>query len=307
MNYTREDFAGLFGLAVEKFPEACRRFVDTLDFEYEIPEAKVRDEIVLRVLKHIDSDQPTRVGPHRHDIWERCWSENLESFVSGGHDFEKLVPKFIKPGQPMRLNRNYVFPRNPQFELDFFQVCRAFLFDRYFADAKSVYEFGCGSGFNLVALSQQFPQIRLYGLDWSKSSYEMVDMLAKSHGLKIKGMPFNFFEPDCGLNLDAGSGVLTMCALEQVGPRHESFVDFLLEKKPKICVNMEPLLDLYDENDLVDYLAMRYHRKRGYLEGYLSRLKDLESRGNVEILEIRRFFFGSLFHECYSYVAWRPR
>lgn len=306
MNYARDDFARLFGLSAAQLPEACRRLADTLDFAYEPPDAATRDGIVLGVLKHVDSDQPTKVGEHRAGIWESCWSENLQSFVSGGHDLERLVPKFIKPGQPVRLNQDYVFPRNPRFELDFFQVCRAFLFDKFFADAKSVYEFGCGSGFNLVALARQFPDIRLYGLDWSKSSCEMVDMLSKSHGLRIRGLPFNFFEPDQGLQLNSQSGVLTMCALEQVGPRHGPFVDYLLQKKPGICVNMEPLIELYDENRLIDYLAARYHRKRGYLDGFLPRLKELQSQGKIEILEIRRFFFGSLYHEGYSYVAWRP-
>ena len=97
-----------------------------------------------------------------------------------------------------------------------------------------------------------------------------------------------------------------MCALEQVGPRHDRFVEFLLQKKPGICVNMEPLLELYDETNLVDYLAARYHRKRGYLEGFLTALRTLADKGHIEILDVRRFFFGSLYHEGYSYVAWRP-
>jgi SAM-dependent methyltransferase len=306
MNFTQEDFAALFGVSAAQLPDTCKRFADTLDFAYELPDPETRDGIVLRVLQHIDSDEPARVGKHRAGIWESCWAENLQSFVSGGHDLERLVPKFIRAGEPVRLNRDYVFPRNPQFELDFFQICRAFLFDKFFSKVRSAYEFGCGSGFNLVALSKQFPEIRLYGLDWSKSSYEMVDMLSKTHGLRIKGLPFDFFAPDRALKLDRESGVLTMCALEQVGPRHGAFLEFLLEQKPKICVNMEPMLDLYDESNLVDYLAARYHRKRGYLEGYLPRLRDLEAKGRVEILEIRRFLFGSLYHEGYSYVAWRP-
>ena len=115
----------------------------------------------------------------------------------------------------------------------------------------------------------------------------------------------------CLLALLLGLGVsvylaLRNSALEQVGPRHEPFVDFLLERKPSICVNMEPLVDLYDGKQLIDYLAIRYHRKRGYLEGFLPRLEELRSQGRIEILETRRFFFGSLFHEGYSYVAWRP-
>jgi len=300
------DFARLFGIADEQLPEICRRFASTLDYECLLPSREIRDKVMLGVVQHIDSDKPTRVGEQRAGIWESCWSENLESFVSGGHDLERLVPKFIKPGQPVRLNQDYVFPRNPSFELDFYKVCRAFLFDRYFASVKSAYEFGCGSGFNLVAMSQQFPNLNLYGLDWSKSSYEMVGMLAQSHGLKIKGLPFDFFNPDRTLDLDSESGVITMCALEQVGSRHEAFVDYLLAKKPKICVNMEPLVDLYDETKLVDYLAARYHRKRGYLDGFLPHLQDLATKGRIEILEIKRFYFGSLYHEGYSYVAWRP-
>jgi len=307
MNTTAADFARLFGITEAQLPEICRRFASTFDYECKEPPKDVRDDVILGVIKHIDSDKPTKVGAQRAGIWESCWSENLQNFVSGGHDLERLVPKFMKPGQPVRLNQNYVFPRNPNFELDFYQVCRAFLFDRYLAKSKSVYEFGCGSGFNLVALSQQFPNVNLYGLDWSKSSYEMVGMLAKSHGMKIKGLPFNFFEPDHSLDLDPDSGVLTMCALEQVGPRHEAFVEYLLAKKPGICVNMEPLVDLYDEaTNLPDYLAARYHRKRGYLDGFLPHLKDLAAKGRIEILEIRRFYFGSIYHEGYSYVAWRP-
>ncbi len=306
INTTPEDFARLFGVAEAELPPICRRFAMNFDYECVVPEKAVRDEVVLGVIQHIDSDKPTRVGAQRAGIWESCWSENLESFIEGGHDLERLVPKFIKPGQPVRLNQDYVFPRNPSFELDFYQVCRAFLFDRYFSSVKSAYEFGCGSGFNLVAMSKQFPDIHLYGLDWSKSSYEMVGMLAQSHGLKIQGLPFDFFNPDQSLDLDPDSGVLTMCALEQVGPRHEAFVDYLLAKKPRICVNMEPLVDLYDETKLADYLAARYHRKRGYHDGFQPHHKNQAARGRIEILDARRFYFGSLFHEGYSYVAWRP-
>ncbi len=307
MNYTTQDFARLFGQNAEQLPGVCKRLAESLEFEYATPPPSVRDEIVLNVLKHIDSDKPTKVGPQRADIWESCWSENLRNFVSGDYALDRLVPDFIKAGQPVRLNQSYVFPKSPSFELDFFQVCRAYLFHRYFAETKSAYEFGCGSGFNLVALSQQFPHLQLYGLDWSKSSYEMVNKLAHTHAIRVKGLSFNFFEPDRALALDRHSGVLTMCALEQVGPRHEQFVDYLLAQRPQVCVHMEPLVDLYDESNLVDYLAVRYHRKRGYLEGFLPRLKDLESKGDLEILDIRRFSFGSLYHEGYSYVAWRAR
>lgn len=306
MQPSTTDFARTLGVAPGVLPETCLRLIDKADFTYEEPSPQRRDEIVLGVIKHIDSEVPTQVGPQREDVWERCWAENLENFVASEFELEALVPKFIKPGQPVRLNQRYVLPRNPSFELAFFQVCRAFYYQKYLADVRSAYEFGCGTGFNLVALGTQMPNMKLYGLDWSQSACEMVNLTGKKHRLDIAGARFDFFNPDRGLKLDPHSAVMTLCALEQVGPRHGPFIEFLLEKRPKICINMEPIEDLYDEGNLADYLALRYHRKRGYLSGFLPRLKALETEGKIKILEVRRMFFGSLYHEGYSFVVWKP-
>ncbi len=306
MEFTATDFARLFGITESDLPAACKHFATAADFHYVVPQGPARDRIVLGVIKHLESGKPTKVGPERAGIWESCWAENLQKFTESGFDPERLVPNFIKPEQPIRLNRNYVMPRNPRFELDFLQVCRAYLFERFLKDAPSVYEFGCGSGFNLIALAKQIPGKKLCGLDWSKSSYEMVGMFREKLGLNITGRHFDFFKPDPALKLDQSAAVFTMCALEQVGPRHDKFVQYLLGQRPAICVNMEPLAELYDESDLVDYLALSFHRKRGYLDGLLTQLRQLETQEKIQILETRRFNFGSIYHEGYSYVAWRP-
>lgn len=306
MNLSSADFAALFGIAEAALPAACREFVDAADFQYELPQGAQRDRIILDVLRHLDSGKLTRVGQERATIWESCWSESMRKFSESGFDPERLVPDFIRPNQPIRLNRSYVIPRNPRFELDFLRVCRSWLFAKYLMDAPSVYEFGCGSGFNLIALANQIPGKKLYGLDWSKSSNDMVAMFRGKLGLDISARQFDFFAPDPQLKLDRNAGVLTMCALEQVGDRHDSFVQFLLEQRPAICVNMEPLAELYDPDNLVDYLALRFHRERGYLDGFLTLLRGFEAQKKIEILETRRLNFGSIYHEGYSYVAWRP-
>ncbi len=306
MQLTSRDFCSLLGIASGSLPDACQTIVNGSDFEYDIPDARIRDGIILSVLKHLESDKPTRVGQQRADIWESCWAENLRRFVGAAHNPDKLLPDFIRAGQPVRLKQEYVVPRTPRFEANFLQVCRAFLFDRFFRGVTSVYEFGCGSGFNLVALANQLPGKRLFGLDWSKSSNETVNLLKNDLGINITGRHFDFFAPDPSLKLESNSGILTMCALEQVGTRHEAFINFILHERPSICVHMEPLLDLYDEDNLIDYLAIRYHRKREYLTGFLSHLQNFANAGKIEIIDTRRMYFGSLYHEGYSFVAWRP-
>lgn len=299
-------FARVFGIAEAALPAACIQAIAAADLRYERPSGRARDDIILKVLSHIESGKPTAVGEHRAGIWEACWSDNLQRFVDAGLKPESLVPSFVTPGLAVRLDQDYALPASPRYEIAVLEVCRAYLFERFFREVEAVYEFGCGSGFNLVALSQQLPGKKLYGLDWSKSARETVDLIRTSLGIDVTGRHFDFFNPDRSLALGARAGVLTMCALEQVGPRYGAFVDYLLEKKPAVCVHMEPLVELYDQANLIDHLALLYHRRRGYLEGFLPALRELESRRRIEILDARRFYVGSLYHEGYSLVAWRP-
>ena len=95
-------------------------------------------------------------------------------------------------------------------------------------------------------------------------------------------------------------------ALEQLGKNHTKFVDYVLAKKPDLCVNVECIDEYYDEDCLFDYLALTYHRSRNYLDGFLPHLRELEKEKKIEIIATKRLGFGSLYHEMFSYVIWKP-
>ena len=57
---------------------------------------------------------------------------------------------------------------------------------------------------------------------------------------------------------------------------------------------------------MFDYLAAKFHSKRGYTMGYLPRLKQLELDGKIEILNVKRLNFGSLFFEGFTNIIWKP-
>ena len=299
-----EAFAQAFGENEQALPGEALDLVETTDFSYETLSQPEREQVVLGVLQKIEARTFQKVGEHRKGTWERGWQENLDAFADQG--LESLVPRFMRPSQIVRLNQQYVRVHNPKFELDFLSVLRFWLFRRYLAGADAVYEFGCGSGYNLVALAQLYPECELCGLDWAETAVELVNRLGETHHLRLKGRRFDFFRPDDLLEFGAGSVVLTMAALEQVGSRHGKFIDFLLRQRPHLVVNVEPLHELYDPAILADYLALRYHTERGYLQGYLTRLRELEAEKRIEILQTQRTRFGSLFHESYSIVVWRP-
>jgi hypothetical protein len=101
--------------------------------------------------------------------------------------------------------------------------------------------------------------------------------------------------------------VVTIGTIEQLAGDFEPFLQFLLRRSPALCIHVEPTVELYDEDNLVDYLAVKFHRKRGYTEGFLPRLQQLEDQGRIEIVKVKRLFFGSLLMEGYNLLIWRPR
>ena len=167
------------------------------------------------------------------------------------------------------------------------------------------YELGCGSCQNLFLLSELFPRKKLVGLDWTHASQEIARELS-NHGRQVRGLNFDMLDPRMDDSLPRGSAVLTVHALEQIGTKHEKLLSFLLNSNPSIVVHYEPIVEFYDKNNLLDYLALIYSEKRCHLTGYLTALRKLEREKKVEIIEARRSYLGGVFHESSTLIAWRP-
>lgn len=303
---TLKDFARSFGTDVGDIPAECRERIASIDFGYTMLEGKERDAVISEVLQKLESDTQIIGAQGRQDVWNSGWEENLRAFRQSGHNLGTLVPKFIRPNQAVRLNQNYVRPANPNFELDFLSVFRIWLFKKYFSRAHSVYEFGCGTGFNLVQLAQLYPDKKLYGLDFVDSSKELIDCIGKAYGWRMSGRVFDMTSPDDSLSLDPGAAVLTIGSIEQLASKFEPFLQFLLKNQPSICVHVEPTIELYDEKNYIDSLAIRFHAKRGYTRGFLPCLRELEAQGRIELLKAKRLYMGSLFMEGYTCIVWKP-
>ncbi len=308
LQVTSDDFALAFGVAAEDLPADCRSKILEHDFRFEPAPPEEHSRLVLETLKTLDGGELVKVGSHRKAVWERGWSENLREFVAADYNLESLLPKYYNNAHPyLRLRRQYIKPVDPSFEVNFYTVLRMWLFRRYLTDIQNVYELGAGTGLNLAMLAQLFPEKNLYGLDWASASKDILTALSKRYGWRITGYEFDLFHPDPDFELAQNSAVLTTTALEQLGHEHGPLLDYLLRQAPAVCINVEPIVELYQDEHLLDSLAMRYHRQRGYLENYLPTLRQLEQEGKIELLCVQRPYFGGFFNESYSIVVWKPR
>jgi hypothetical protein len=301
------DFAELFGTTTGDIPRSCATLVKEKDFRYRDLAGAERDAAILSVLRRIGSKELTVAGDSgARNRWEKGWGENLSQLEGGKGSLASLTPKYIRPNPTLRLNQNYIKSFDPEFELNWYRIFSEWLFLEYLSDVDVIYEFGCGSGINVATLARLFPKKKIVGLDWAKSSKRIIENLADEYGWNAEGHVFDFFHPDKRLRLARNSAVLTVGALEQTGTRYGPFIRYLRESSPSICVNVEPICEWYDPENLIDQLAIMFHKRRGYWQNFPSLLQELQSREKVKILKSKRSFFGSEFIEGYSQTIWRP-
>ena len=295
----------LFGTETSRLEKAAGKLISSLDLGYRDLVGAERDKLILTALTRIHSAATTNAGEHRLGDWEIGWQQNLDDYIESGFDPKKLVPKYVKPNVPVKLNREYVLPNEPNFVYWYTQIFRAWLFREFFSDYKAVHEFGCGTGHNLVHMAELYPDKELHGYDWARSSQEIIRIIVEKTGINITGGRFDFFEPDHNITVSSDHAVLTFGALEQIGNKHEKYIKFLLEKRPGLCVDVIGIHEFYDETNLVDYLSLLYHKRRNYLDGYMTRLRELEASGEIKILKTHHHLFGNPSDDPYSYIAWK--
>lgn len=301
------DFSLSFGTTKQDIHEKCGDLIKKygLSFMY-IENQKTRDALITKILKRIEADTQCIATPERKEVWQNGWQENLDAFIESNYNLNTLTPKFFRSNQPVRFRQQYVLPHKQEFELKFFCIFRQWLFKTYLSDVSKIYEFGCGTGFNLVALAKLFPSIYLWGSDFVQSSCDLVDKIAKAYQINLKGYLFDMIKPNIQFIIRENSAVFTIGAIEQLGGKFYDFIDYLIQNKPKIVIHCEPVLELYDTTILEDYLAYMFQKKRGYTIGLLPHLKKLENQGRIRIEKIQRLYFGSLFMEGYNLMVWRP-
>jgi len=304
---TLSDFCGLFGAEPESFTEEQVKTITTKDCFRVSELGQVETErVIIDVLKKINSPELTVAGDGgSNSRWERGWAENLADF-DPSKGFETLRPKYVRSSQPVRLYQRFVMPENPDFEYEWYKIFLEYLARQYMGESDTVYEFGCGSGFNVAFLSQLFRnEKKVWGLDWAKSSVKIIDKMTEA-GYNVEGRLFNFFEPDESFKLEEGAVVLTVGALEQTGSRYVSFLNYLLGQPINLCINIEPIVEWYDQNRLVDYLAVLFHERRKYMSGFPEALGGLANKGEISLVKQKRSYLGSLYIEGYSQNIWKP-
>jgi len=283
--------------------ENVKKKLKDFDLSYRELTQEERENYLLHVINVLINDI-TVSGKHRLNEWEVGWGENFENFRTDSK-VDNLIPKYHGKNRIVRFNGDVVMPLVDNFDYKIHISFVDSILHHYLKDIKNVFEFGCGPGYHLLRLSQYDNNLNLYGSDWTTASQKIIQEINSSFNTNIVPFNFDFFNPDYNVVIPENSAVYTVAALEQIGKNFETFVNFLIEKKPKICIHLEPIDELLDDNKLIDSLSIKYFRKRNYLNGFLPYLEKLESEGKIEIIKKQRIYSGSYFIEGHSLIVWK--
>jgi len=280
---------------IKKFQDSNLDYQDLTEEEYNSCLSKV--EISLK-------DSIEQAGKDRISKWEIGWTENASEFISN-KTVSNLVPKYFGKIPIIRWNQKWIKPVSTSMEYNFFGLLLDWVFEKYINKVDSVYEFGCGTGHNLLRIRDQFPNVNLYGLDWTTASQNVIDLIVKeTKDSNLFSKKFDYFNPDKNYKLNKNSMVLTVASLEQTGGNFKSFVDYLVSERPNMVVHIEPIHEVLDESNILDNLSIKYFKKRNYLDGLVNYIRDLESKGIVKIHNLQRTYVGSFYIEGYSLLVW---
>jgi len=263
------------------------------------------DDAIFDIEKTLESDLVVS-GIHRQNSWEAGWGQNLHEYA-GSNDLEAIKPKYFGKFPLIRWRQRFIKPESKGMESELLSLLIQSIVEKYSTDLDHLYEFGCGTGNNLVNIRNFNKDIELYGLDWVESSQKIIELIAKqTEDLKLHSANFDYFNPNYDFKIKDKSIVITVASLEQTGQNFTEYISYLQNQKPRIVIHIEPMWEPLDPENTLDALSIRYFQKRKYLDGLLVHLKEMQNEGKIEIKECFRSYLGSYFVDGYSVVVWKP-
>ena len=284
------------GDRIDDVPAGFTDAVASRDLTYRSATVGEVEAWATMVLERMHRPQARRSPTENQEAFERGWRENLDAALKEGVSADSLRPRYFRETPFLRYRHGLIVSENKHLEHDLFTLVRRLIFTRYLADCPAIREHGCGSCGNLLLLSEMFTVIQLHGFDWADSSVEIAALIANQRSVSLTAERFNMRRPAKGRDFGSQAGFVTVHELEQLGQDFNAIPHHFLECKPERVVHLEPVVELYDERNIYDYLAIEYSSRRGYLSGYLAALREMAVHGRIEKNAAERPYIGGVIH-----------
>lgn len=305
MKLLPQDFDGSVFPSVNDY---VRGKIKGYGLEHRATTTEEHDKAVLDMIHAVYNDDLSVAGPARHPIWEQGWAENLAKFDPAKAGLEIAKPHYHAKYPIVRWKGDLYVPLSDGYEYNMLALIGDWVFDRWLREFTWIGEFGCGTGHNMFRMREVCPEACLIGFDWAESAVKFINLQAQAGAYGDPALThaerFDYFNPNPNLYVPSkGAAFVTVASLEQTGSKWNKWMKWALDAKPGICIHIEPIEEVLNPEILLDSLSLAYFRRRGYLSGFLTRLRQLEASGKIKIHEVVRTGVGSKFIEGYTVIV----
>ncbi|WP_037353036.1 class I SAM-dependent methyltransferase [Selenomonas sp. FC4001] len=176
---------------------------------------------------------------------------------------------------------------------------------KYWVEDSPLIELGAGYGSMLLKLAKHFNPCGVYGLEYTDNGVWALSEFAKRCNIDIHMGKCDFFELSKEIQLPANGVIFTSYSLMYVPELSSGFLDYILEMKPRVCINIEPCYEYYSTSSLHGALCKKYVEVNDYNRNLVEILNSGEKDGRIEILEVEKNSFGENALSPASFIAWK--
>jgi hypothetical protein len=295
---SKKDFSKLFN---QKLSKTFVKEINKANLYYKKISKEKKVKLINKIVNIVNTDF-LKAGQKYKKKWEMGWGENLKAAKS---KFSKksFIPGYSDKFKYARVGSELVQTCSKNFDHKILHLILLFCYLKFFKKFNNIIDFGCGTGHAILYLNKFNMNKKFIGLDWAQSSQDILKIINKKFP-NISGLNFNFFKPKLKLKLNNWAA-FTTASMEQIGKRYKKFYFFLKKNKPGVIVNIEPIPEMLNKNDLLESLSIQYMKKRNYLNSYLNFLLNEEKKKKIKILFKRKSYFGSFLIYGYSIIVWK--
>ena len=146
---------------------------------------------------------------------------------------------------------------------------------RRFPQARSITEFGCGVGRNLLFMKRERPDLDCFGYELCQPGVEVAQAAAQKFGVEVKYAQLDYVKDAADKYVFPETDIaFTMFSLEQLPRNSETAVRNILERVRLGSIHMEPVPENYPRS-LRGLLGRIEHRKVDYLSDFDSVVRSL--------------------------------
>ena len=297
------DFEKFFKLKKNEILNLSPQF-DSLN--YDVVKGEKKNRLINDIIKIIFITKKFRVvNKNSVNVWNKGWREIYEKIKNKKFTEDLLKPQYFSLHPIMRYNDMYI-QSSKYFSYQMDQLIRKLVLYKFIKKTKKIIELGSGTGNNQLLINKIFPNIEQVASDWSDSSISINKLLAKKINKKIITVKFNMVDLRGWNKFDITKDtlLLTTHSLEQISDNSYGLLKKILNSKIRRIINIEPIIENYNQDNLLDFLAISFHKKKNYLVNWLTNLRKLEQEKKIRFIFNKRFKFGDKFHEAYSIIVW---